>query len=226
PYRRAGPVGKAPGWVGGRGEQQPYDPQTGPLPAPAGDFSADHSLEPGQAQLSGPGQVSARSLPPMIFGSLDGLMLQRRVSRPSWPSHDSNSPLPIHHRRVVVLDAADLRAFSPLHCCRSHTRSDSTWVPVNLTRQQRGAWTQLPGPLGRRGGQLSDDSGSREGLGWHRSVEVPGDGDRAIAGVADVLPGSQEEVRRGAELVDLVLTREQKDAAAFMNVIDVSLSGR
>src|SRR5450756_1236816 len=76
------------------------------------------------------------------------------------------------------------------------------------------------------GSRLSDNGGGREGFGWHRAVEMPGDCDRAIAGVADVLPSSQEEVRGGAELVDLVLPGKEQDGAAFTSVIDVPLSGR
>lgn len=72
---------------------------------------------------------------------------------------------------------------------------------------------------------LGHDGGGREGFRWHWSVEVPGDRDRAIARVAHVLPSAQEEVRRSAELVDLVLTGEQEDAAFGLSVIDVALSG-
>src|SRR5665647_1014664 len=75
----------------------------------------------------------------------------------------------------------------------------------------------------RQGCLLCDDGGGSEGFGWHRPVEAPGDRDRAIAGVADVLPSSQEEVGGGAELVDLVLPGKEQDGAAFTSVIDVTL---
>jgi len=55
---------------------------------------------------------------------------------------------------------------------------------------------------------------------------VPGDLDRAIAGVADVLPSAQEQVWGGAKLVNLVLTGEQEDAAVGLSVIDIPLPGR
>ena len=73
--------------------------------------------------------------------------------------------------------------------------------------------------------QLSNDRRGGKGFGWHRPVEAPSDRDRAIAGVADVLPGSHEEVRGRAELVDLVLPGKEQDGAAFTSVIDVALPG-
>src|SRR5450759_5893832 len=97
---------------------------------------------------------------------------------------------------------------------------------ADRSEQDRGARTLVRAPRSSLNrvpeDRLSDDGGGREGFGWHRAVEMPGDCDRAIAGVADVLASAQEQVRGRAKLVDLVLTGEQEDAAVALSVIDVS----
>jgi hypothetical protein len=95
--------------------------------------------------------------------------------------------------------------------CR-HLEDDCEWSSVvgdlGGGRQVRLRVCQLPSHPDNRTAPcgLSDDGGGSKGFGGHWAVEAPGDRDRAIAGVAHILPSPQEEVWRGAELVDLVLT--------------------
>ena len=70
---------------------------------------------------------------------------------------------------------------------------------------------------------LRNSAGDREEVGRQRVIEAPGDGDRSITGVLDVVRGAEEEVWRCAELVLLFVAREDQHAARSVRVALASL---